>query len=64
MLKKKDQRMTTLCGTVSYTAPEVLKQKKAYDYTCDYWSIGVIMYILLVCFVSLLIHPSFVFKWI
>jgi len=47
MLKKKDQRMTTLCGTVSYTAPEVLRQKKSYNYTCDYWSIGVIMYILL-----------------
>lgn len=69
MLKKKDQRMTTLCGTVSYTAPEVLRQKKAYDYTCDYWSIGVIMYILLVCLSSSIIyytyhisHHSFVFN--
>merc|ERR1719361_2106628 len=38
--------MSTLCGTVSYTAPEVLKRRR-YDYTVDYWSIGVIMFILL-----------------
>ncbi|ETO23677.1 calcium/calmodulin-dependent protein kinase I [Reticulomyxa filosa] len=38
--------MTTMCGTVSYTAPEILKQKP-YDYRVDFWSVGVIMYILL-----------------
>jgi len=45
MLKKLDHSMVTSVGTVSYSAPEVLANK-AYDYTVDFWSIGVIMYIL------------------
>eukprot|EP01083_Nonionella_stella_P278656 947698_1 len=43
-LKKK--QMETTVGTISYTAPEILL-KKRYDYTVDFWSIGVIMFILL-----------------
>eukprot|EP01083_Nonionella_stella_P006847 19825_1 len=43
---RSQKTLNTLCGTISYTAPEVLKQKRSYDYTVDYWSIGVIMYIL------------------
>jgi len=48
MLNKDDksQQMNTVVGTISYTAPEVLL-KKPYDYTVDFWSIGVIMHILL-----------------
>jgi len=38
--------MTTMCGTISYTAPEILKEKP-YDKRVDYWSVGVIMFILL-----------------
>eukprot|EP01084_Bolivina_argentea_P298823 515006_1 len=37
--------MRTMC-TVSYTAPEILTNKK-YDHRADYWSIGIILYILL-----------------
>jgi len=38
--------MKTVVGTLSYTAPEILRGK-GYDHTVDYWSIGVIMFILL-----------------
>ena len=41
-----DYTMTTMCGTISYTAPEIL-QELPYDRRVDYWSLGVIMYILL-----------------
>jgi calcium/calmodulin-dependent protein kinase I len=37
---------TTTCGTPGYVAPEILR-KTSYDYRCDYWSIGVVMFILL-----------------
>jgi calcium/calmodulin-dependent protein kinase I len=33
-----------------YCAPEILN-KKPYDHACDFWSIGVLMYILLTGFV-------------
>merc|ERR1712032_1684392 len=46
ILKQLDKTMSTSVGTVSYTAPEVLNRKN-YDYTVDFWSIGVIMFILL-----------------
>ena len=37
---------STTCGTPGYVAPEVLEQKP-YGRACDYWSIGVVCYILL-----------------
>ena len=37
---------TTTCGTPGYVAPEILEQKP-YQYSCDYWSIGVVLFILL-----------------
>ena len=36
----------TTCGTPGYVAPEVL-MKKPYGKECDYWSIGVVTFILL-----------------
>lgn len=37
---------STTCGTPGYVAPEILKQSP-YGKECDYWSIGVVLYILL-----------------
>lgn len=37
---------STTCGTPGYVAPEVLMQKP-YGKACDYWSIGVVSFILL-----------------
>lgn len=39
-----DKKLSTFCGTVSYMAPEVL-QLKTYDYLkVDVWSVGVVLY--------------------
>jgi calcium-dependent protein kinase len=43
--KQKPNTMKTLVGTSLYMAPEVLKG--IYDYRCDVWSAGVILYLMI-----------------
>ena len=37
---------TTTCGTPGYVAPEILEQKP-YAEACDFWSVGIVLFILL-----------------
>eukprot|EP00475_Leptophrys_vorax_P043198 TRINITY_DN8236_c0_g1_i1.p1 TRINITY_DN8236_c0_g1~~TRINITY_DN8236_c0_g1_i1.p1 ORF type:complete len:611 (-),score=148.15 TRINITY_DN8236_c0_g1_i1:36-1868(-) len=41
------QMHSTVIGATGYKAPEMLAQKEGYDFSVDYWSVGIVFYELL-----------------
>ncbi|KAK3730831.1 hypothetical protein QZH41_009951 [Actinostola sp. cb2023] len=46
-LMSREEKTSTICGTLQYMAPETLKGEQ-YNYLVDWWALGVVMYVLLV----------------
>jgi polo-like kinase 1 len=47
-LEFEGERKRTVCGTPNYIAPEILDGKTGHSYEVDIWSLGVIMYTLII----------------
>jgi polo-like kinase 1 len=47
-LEFEGEKKRTICGTPNYIAPEVLEGKNGHSYEVDVWSLGVVLYTLVV----------------